>query len=346
MRQKRKVEHIVWAMELEDYGLTGFDDLHLIPSTAPELSLEQVDCSCSFLGKTLSAPIIINAMTGGHPNVYKLNAGLAEASSIAGIAMAVGSQRAGLEKPEVEYTYKVAREKNRDGVILANINAGCKLEEAMSCVEMVQADGIQLYLNVAQELSMSEGDVDYRGIMDNISLLLEELPVPVIVKEVGFGMSWETVSSLAAVGVKYIDIGGKGGTNFAAIEAARQGKDNMPLVDWGIPTVPSMLEALTITGPQIVVSGGVRTCGDIAKSLAAGAIMAGIAKPFLKVLMEKSVEGLVDYISELKTGLCHYMMAMGARNISEMRSKQMVVSGNTAQWLKSRGIDADFYARR
>lgn len=347
LRQKRKIEHVYYALELEDTGSTGFADLFLVPCAAPELRLEQVDCTCLFLGKKLRAPLLINAMTGGHPDVLEINAALGEVASRTGIAVAVGSQRAALENPGVRKTYTIMREKNPGGVVLANLDAGCRLEGALEAVEMVQADGIQLYLNVAQELSMPEGDVDFRGVMDNIARLVDELPVPVIVKEVGFGMSRETVKSLADMGVKYLDIGGRGGTNFAAIEGRRQGKSDVPLLDWGIPTAPALLEALSVSGNvEIIASGGIRSAADVAKALVAGAGLVGIARPFLQILMERGTEGLVEYIEEMKTGLRSIMMALGAGRLDMLRTKQLVITGMTAQWLMRRGIDINQYACR
>lgn len=332
---------------MEDAGPSGFNDLFLIPAVVPELCLGQIDTRCSFLGKKLNAPLLINAMTGGHPDVKEINAGLSIAASRTGIAIAVGSQRAALEDAAVRDTYTVVRKNNPDGIVLANLNAGCRYEDAVEAVDMLQADGIQLYLNVAQELSMAEGDVDFRGVLDNIACLVDKLPVPVIVKEVGFGMSREAVKSLINLGVKYLDIGGRGGTNFAAIEGGRQGKTGGHLLHWGIPTATALLEAVSVAGEaKIIASGGIRSASDVAKALVAGASLAGIARPFLQVLVERSVQGLVEYIQEIILGLRSIMMALGAEVPAAMQAKQMVVTGDTARWLERRGIDVNWYARR
>lgn len=291
--------------------------------------------------------MLINAMTGGHPDVKDINAGLGAAAARTGLAIAVGSQRAALEKPGVRDTYQVVRKNNPGGVVLANLNAQCSCQDALDAVEMLQADGIQLYLNAAQELSMAEGDVDFTGLLENISHLVDRLPVPVIVKEVGFGMSRETAGFLIAAGAKHIDIGGRGGTNFAAIEEKRQDESSGFLIDWGIPTAASLLEIAPLAGDvKIIASGGIRSAGDVAKTLVAGASLAGIARPFLQVLVEKSVPGLVDYIRALKQGLRSIMMLLGARAIAQMPGKQMVITGHTAEWLGRRGVDVNQYARR
>jgi len=347
IRPKRKIDHVKHALQQVDSGQAGFSDITLIPEAVPDLKLERVDCTCSFMGKNLSAPLLINAMTGGHPEVKEINAGLAEAASVTGIAMAVGSQRAALEDSGVSDTYAVVREKNSGGVILANLNAGCSYDDALRAVEMLRADGIQLYLNAAQELSMAEGDVDFRGIIDNIAYLVDKLPVPVIVKEVGFGISGETVRSLTGAGVKYIDIGGRGGTNFAAIERGRQGKSEGPLLNWGIPTAASLLEALAAAGDaEIIASGGVRSPGDVAKALVAGVGMVGLAKPFLLVLTKNGVPGLVDYIEGMKLDLRTIMMALGVGSVNLMKTKPMVITGFTAEWMQRRGVDVNRFARR
>jgi len=347
LRSKRKIDHINHSLHQEDAGGSGFTDLSLIPAVLPDLRLEQVDCKCSFLGKELNAPVLINAMTGGHPQVKEINAGLAQAAADTGIAVAVGSQRAAFDNAGVIDTYTVVRQKNPDGVVLANLNAGCSYDDAQAAVDMLEANAIQLHINIAQELSMAEGDVDFRGVMDNIALLADRLPVPVIVKEVGFGMSVETVSSLVNAGVMIIDIGGRGGTNFAAVEEGRSGRTGGPLLNWGIHTASSLLEALSVAGnAQIIATGGVRSPEDVAKALVAGAKLAGLAKPFLQVLMEKGVQALISYIEVMKFDLRIIMMALGASSLGQMSTKQLVITGTTAEWLERRGINVNIYARR
>lgn len=348
-RKSRKLDHVRYALELSDThaNASGFEDLFLVHNALPELNGDAVDCSCIFMGKRLQAPLMINAITGGHARLAEINQGLARAAAATGIAMAVGSQRAALDDPNVRHTFTVAREENPDGVILANLSAQCSVDEAMQAVEMIGADGIQLHLNVNQELAMVEGDTDFGGVRDNIERLVKNLPVPVVVKEVGFGLSREVVTALYGAGVRYMDVSGRGGTNFVAIEGKRGGTGGAFLERWGIPTAISLLEALSTGLPvKIIASGGLRTPLDMALALAAGATMTAMAGPFLKEVVEKGWDGLAARINDLIGGLRQVMMLTGAGDLDALSRKPLVITGFTAEWLKRRGVDVDVYARR
>ncbi|AGL00952.1 type 2 isopentenyl-diphosphate Delta-isomerase [Desulfoscipio gibsoniae] len=344
----RKLEHIKYAMELpEVLDQSGFADLLLVHNALPELDWDKTNTSCSFMGKQLSAPLMINAITGGHAGVLEINRGLAKAAAATGIAMAVGSQRAALDDPAVRNTFCVAREENPRGLLLANLSAFCTLEEALEAVNMIEADGIQLYLNVNQELVMREGEVNFSGALENIRNLVLNLPVPVLVKEVGCGMARKTVLALANAGVHYIDVSGFGGTNFAAIEGMRGGKNCASLEHWGIPTAVSLLEALSVgKGISVVASGGVRTAEDMAKALAAGASLVAMAGPFLRVLKREGPERLIIFINELITNLRRIMMLTGAQHTTALAQQPLVITGLVGEWLKRRGIDINKYAVR
>lgn len=347
-RQTRKLEHIKYTVELpEVFGQTGFADLRLVHNALPELNWDKLDTSCNFMGKQLSAPFMINALTGGHEEVYIINRALARTAAATGIGMAVGSQQAALDDPKVRNTYTIAREENRQGLLLANLSAFCTLDEALVAIDMIEADGIQLYLNVGQELAMREGEANFSGCLANIKQLVHNLPVPVLVKEVGCGMSMETVIALAKVGVRYLDIGGYGGTNFIIIEGKRAGKDSAALGQWGLPTAISLLEALHAGSEiDIVAAGGVRTAEDAAKALTAGAALVALAGPVLRVLMQEGQEGLVVYITEFIADLRRVMMLTGAQQPADLSQKPLVITGWVAEWLERRGVDISHYARR
>jgi len=329
------------------FGQTGFADLHLVHNALPEINWDKQDTSCRFMGKQLQAPLMINAITGGHEDVLSINRELARAAAVTGIGMAVGSQRAALDDPSVRETFSVAREENPQGLLLANLSAYCTVDEAMEAVKMIDADGIQLYLNVSQELVMREGEANFSGGLDNIRQLVQNLPVPVLVKEVGCGMAMETVTVLANSGVRYIDIGGYGGTNFAAIEGKRCGERVTLLEQWGIPTAISLLEAVKVSRDiSVIASGGLRNAEDVAKALAAGASLVALAGPILRVLKKHGLDDLIVYINELKTGLHRMMMLTGAQQPSDLARKPLVITGFVAEWLRRRGIDIDSLARR
>jgi len=353
IRQKRKLDHIEYALRQGRPETTsGFEDIRLLNDSLPGFSLGDVDPACVFMGKKLAAPLLINAITGGHPAATVINKSLARAARQTGVAMAVGSQTAGLEDPGLRHTYEVARQENPDGVLLANLSAGAPPEQAAAVVEMISADGLQLYLNVPQELAMREGDRDFHGVIDNIREVTSSLSVPVIVKEVGFGLSRETISAVYDAGVRHVDVGGQGGTNFIDIEDMRSGEESGKGVrNWGIPTAAGLLEGLSLELPVfIIASGGLETGLDVAKALALGAGMAGMAKIFLKELTDKSGEGLekglINKISGIINELRLVMLMSGAKNLERLAAKPVLVTGRVAEWMTRRGIDIDRYARR
>lgn len=347
LRQLRKLEHLQYALALKQTTTaSGFADLHLVHQSLSELSWMDIDTSTIFMGKRLQAPILINAMTGGHPQTTEINRQLAGAARRAGIAMAVGSQKAALEDPGVAYSYAVTREENPDGVILANLSASCTIDEAKAAVQMVAADGLQLYLNTPQELTMREGEPDARGVLQNISFIARKLPVPVVVKEVGFGLSRETVNALYQAGIRYMDIGGFGGTNFVAIEGLRKGERWSEMEGWGIPTAISLLEGLSLELPIfLVASGGLSSALDVVKSLVAGAGLSAMAGPFLRVLAEGAVDALDKWVDTLIYDVRKIMLMQGAANIAALKTRPLVITGFAAEWLNRRGVDIDKYAR-
>ncbi|MEG6520404.1 type 2 isopentenyl-diphosphate Delta-isomerase [Desulfotomaculum sp. 1211_IL3151] len=347
MRLNRKLEHIEFSLKQGTIeGANGFNDITLVHNSLPQLNWEDIDTGCTFLGKKLAVPLLINAMTGGHRELEGINGDLAKVASLAGVALAVGSQRAALEDTSTRYSFSVVREMNPQGVVLANLGADCTLEEARAAIKMIQADGLQLHLNVPQELAMSEGDRKFKGILENIQMLNRDLEVPVIVKEVGFGMSRESISRISQVGVKHIDVGGSGGTDFMAIEEARSGKGAG--YSWGIPTAISSLEGLSfVQGDlRLIASGGIRHGLDIVKALAMGCSLVGMARPFLKVLVEGSFYELNLYLSSLIRDIHRIMLMLGARTITDLQKVPLIISGNTYDWLSRRGISVDHYARR
>lgn len=347
-RQERKLDHLKYSLEMvKSHCDTGFGDVRLIHQSVSGVKLSDTDTSTFFLGKRLEAPLMINAITGGHPQTLKINRDLAIAARKTGIAMAVGSQKAALEDRSVEETYRVAREENPDGVLLANLSATCTTEEAVAAIGMIGADGLQVHFNVPQELVMDEGEPDFGMALPSLKRLVENIDCPVIAKEVGFGMSGETMLRLYNTGIRIMDVGGRGGTNFISIENARKKFKNHELEGWGIPTAVCLFEGLELgLDMDIVASGGLRTSLDITCALAAGAKLAAMAGPFLDRVNRGSVDELVEYIEGLKRGLSMYMVLTGARTIRDLEGVPLVITGKTAEWLLRRGVNIDGYARR
>ncbi|MDA8233552.1 MAG: type 2 isopentenyl-diphosphate Delta-isomerase [Clostridia bacterium] len=348
-RQQRKKDHLDFTLKTAQFPVeNGFSDINLVYEALPDVDLDEVDISLDFLGKKLKAPLLINAMTGGHPDVKQINRSLARSAAKTGIAMAVGSQTAGLEDTKVRDTYTIARDENPDGVLLANLSALASPSMVKEAIEMIRADGIQLHLNVAQELAMAEGDRKFNGVLTNIEKIVKESPVPVIIKEVGFGLSRETVRKIYDLGVRYIDVGGKGGTDFIKIEYMRSGRDSDgKFQNIGITTAASLIEALSLKLPfTVIAAGGFTGNSDVACALALGAKLVGMTGHFLKVISTSSEQGLISRIDNIVDDLRKNMLMIGAKNLKEITGKPVVITGFTAEWLLRRGVDITEYAVR
>jgi isopentenyl-diphosphate delta-isomerase len=347
-RKTRKLEHLkIFSKMGIDKKESAFEDVNLVHQSAFNRRSENIDISIKFLGKTLAAPIIINAITGGHPDTIGINRTLAIAARKTGIAMAVGSQKAALDDSQVKNTYSVARDENPEGLLLANLSASCLFEEAVDAVNMIKADGLQLHLNQPQELFMPEGDSSAQDILTNICKIVQKVNFPIIAKEVGFGMAKESMVALYNAGINIIDISGRGGTNFIAIENARSCNSSNEFENWGISTPISLIEGVNLGLPiKFIASGGLKNSTEIAKALAIGAKITAIAGPMLRELSRGSVDDLVEYIEGLKTGLKKIMIMTGATKISDFSKLPVVITGKTAEWSIRRGIDINSFAQR
>lgn len=347
-RSKRKWDHIQYALETGQKRRSGFDDIKFVNQSLPEMNFDSVKLQTEIGELSLSSPIFINAMTGGGgERTFRINRDLAIAARETGTAIAVGSQMSALRNPEERRTYEIVREMHPDGILLANLGSEATLEQAKAAVEMIRADGLQIHLNVVQELTMPEGDRYFSGALARIGEIVENIGVPVIVKEVGFGVSSETAAKLYAQGVRYLDIGGFGGTNFAKIENKRRDRLLTFFEDWGIPAAASIMEAKSaVQDMTVIASGGIQTSFDIVKGLASGAAAAAMAGYLLKTLLEQGTEGLIKEISNIKEEIAILMTAVGVQTIEELHHVPIVISGETHHWLSQRGIDTKAFAQR
>jgi len=328
---------------------TGFADFRLIHNCLPNMAWEDIDLSTAVAGITLPHPLIINAITGGAPDVSGINARLAELACRTGAAMAVGSQFAALENPAVQDSYTIARQNNPNGTLWANLGAHTSPGDARRAVGMIGASAIQIHLNVAQELIMAEGDRDFRNYLANIAAIVAVSDVPVIVKEVGCGIAREQAAALMEAGVRAIDIGGAGGTNFMGIEAARSGVELAPeLLEWGLPTAISAVEVASVLRPGVdfIVSGGIRTPMDAVISLALGGRAVAVAGPLVKLLLQQGVPAAESWIDNFLDGLKRFMMLVGARRTTDLTGVPLVITGASREWLTARSIDTSKYATR
>ncbi len=331
----RKSEHI--RINLEEDVLsgitTGLEKLHFLNQALPEFDLDDVDTSISLFGKKLSAPLLISSMTGGTQEAERINLHLAQTAQEKSIALGLGSQRAAIEDSGAIKSFQVRRVAP-DILLFANLGAvqlnyGYGIDQCRRVVDMVEADGLFLHLNALQEALQPEGDTRFRGLLNKIEQICKNLPVPVIVKEVGWGISGPTARRLVDVGVAAIDVAGAGGTSWSQVEMHRLKDPRRAAIaaafrDWGIPTAEAIRQVhQTVPNTPIFASGGLRSGVDAAKVLALGASLAGIAGPFLKAASrshEASSALADDILSELR--IC--MFASGAANLAALRETQLV----------------------
>ncbi len=342
-RQRRKLEHIQAVSTLPDQGGTGLEDVHLVPVSASECDFDDVSVAVDFLGYRLAFPMIINAMTGGTIESGRINCRLAAFAARHGLAMAVGSETAALRDPGTAPSYTVVREKNPDGVIIANVGMGTGGDWAREAIELIDADLLQVHWNTAQELFMPEGDRRFSGLLARLHDVCQAVDVPVIAKEVGQGMGGDAARDFLAHGARAIDVGGLGGTNFIAVEAWRRGVTlDEEWAAWGIPTAASVVEVTAAVDGRVpvVASGGIRTGHDLAKCIALGAQTVGVAGPLLRLAMSDDEAALDRWFEHMAWTLRAIMVLMGARTLSDLRGSPAVVGGVTRQWLVARGYRA------
>ncbi|WML40383.1 type 2 isopentenyl-diphosphate Delta-isomerase [Neobacillus sp. OS1-2] len=347
-RSERKWDHIRFALQKRENNSSVFDEIKFIHQSLPNISVNDVRLDHSIGELSLSSPIFINAMTGGGgEKTYQINKELAIAAKNTGLAMAVGSQMSALKDKGERYTYEVVRKENPKGIIVANLGSEATADHAKRAIDMIAANALQIHLNVIQELTMPEGDRNFTNALKRIENLVNAVDVPVIVKEVGFGMAKETVETLSSVGVTAVDVGGSGGTNFAEIENKRRERTLSFFNEWGIPTPISIIEAVCESENIFVIgSGGFLTGLDIAKGIALGANGIGMAGFFLRILVEKGLEALEKEIETLHNELVFIMTSLGAKTISDLQNAPLIISGETFHWLNQRGIDTKRYSQR
>jgi len=352
--EKRKAEHIKICLEQKAQAkqvTAGFEDVTLVHKALPEVNRKEINLSTSFLGKKLNAPLIVGAMTGGTEEAITINSAIAESVEKLGLGMGLGSQRAAIEDQKLERTYSIARKKAPNAFLIANIGGvqlvhGYGVKEVRKVAEMIDADAVAIHLNALQEAMQPEGQTDFKFVISKIIEVAGALDKPVIVKETGAGISAEDAQALEDSGVKAIDVGGVGGTSFAAVEYYRANTTmGIAFWDWGIPTVASIVEVVKTAKLPVIVSGGIRSGIDVVKALSLGSTLASISQPVLEEAVKGSSETeklLTGYINELRNA----MFLVGAQNIADLGKVPLVISGKTAEWLKTRGFNIEGYARR
>jgi len=359
--KKRKEDHIRICLNQKAQArkvTAGFEDLRFVHNALPEIDKEKIDLSTVIFDHRFSAPLIVGAITGGTPEATRINATIAEAVEKLGLGMGVGSQRAAIEDKRLEETFAIARKKAPTAFLIANIGAvqlanGYGLKEAKKAIEMIDADAVAIHLNPLQEAVQPEGQTNFNGIFGKIGEIAKGLEKPVIAKETGAGIAAEEAKKLASAGVKGIDVGGAGGTSFAAVEYYRAKETQSSFQrflgdvfwDWGIPTAASIAEVAQTVNIPIIASGGIRDGTDIAKALALNASLTSLSQPALRSAV-KGVKEIENMLSLLIEALRNAMFLVGAEKVAHLAKAPIVVTGKTAEWLKTRGFDIEDYARR
>jgi isopentenyl-diphosphate delta-isomerase len=327
---------------------TYLEYVRLVHNALPELDYDDIDTSTTFLRKRFSAPIIIDSMTGGADEATVINSRLGELAEKYGFGMGVGSQRAGLKSEELAATYSIARKNAPNAFLIANIGGaqlakGLTVDEAKRIVKMISANALVVHLNPLQELVQPEGEPRYKGVLAKISELAKTIDVPLIVKEVGAGISKEVAIKLEMANVSAINIAGAGGTSWAGVEKLRAefAKDDLKkrlgevFWDWGIPTAASLIEVRRAVKLPLIASGGLRDGLEVAKCIVLGADMAAMAYPFLRTAAQSS-ESLFAFADTILAELKSTMFLVGAKNIDALASSRYILTGTLAHETSSR----------
>jgi isopentenyl-diphosphate Delta-isomerase len=355
---RRKGEHLRVAAgpDVGSHARPGWDDIRLLHQAIPTGELLEIDVSTEFLGRRLRAPLLIAGMTGGHPAASRVNEVLARAAERHGLAMGVGSQRAALVNPELAPTYAIARKTAPGAFLIANVGAAQLIEQhdqpafglddLRRAVDMIAADAIAFHLNYLEESVQTEGGRAVGRLRVAMAEAVGSLAIPSIAKETGAGLSDTVAMELRDAGFRALDVGGLGGTSFAAVEARRAEMNGDArglrlgevFRDWGIPTPVSVVAAAP-TGLPIIATGGVRSGLDAAKAIALGATLVGVARPLLVAALEGDAavdEWLEQFFEELRVAV----FLTGGRRLGDLRGTRRVVVGETSRWLDDLGYQS------
>jgi isopentenyl-diphosphate delta-isomerase len=329
--EKRKEEHILASLKKESQYMktTGLEDVELLYNALPEINYDAISTKARFLGKTFNYPLCISAMTGGFGGAKPINLAFAEISEKFKVPMGLGSQRAMVENERLRDTYYVKKE-FPNAFVIGNIGGiqlkRYEIKKIEAAASSIEADAMAIHLNPLQELIQPEGDRDWDGVLDKIAEIKDALKIPVIVKEVGGGISKNVAFRLGKIGIQWIDVAGSGGTSWSRVEYLRNGQ--VPgFKEWGIPTALSIIMASPFA--KVIATGGVRSGIDGAKSFALGADMFGAAMPFLKAYKEKALEETVE---EWSVQFRHCMFLTGSKDIETLKSAPYLLHGRLKEY--------------
>jgi isopentenyl-diphosphate delta-isomerase len=343
----RKSEHL----DLATSGNVAFrstttllECVRLVHDSLPELAVDAIDPSTRLLGKTLKLPLLIAGMTGGTDRAQRINRELAAVAEERGYAFGLGSQRAMLKKPETRASYAV-RDVAPTALLLSNIGGvqavSMSTDAVRELVESVGADALCIHLNPAQEIIQADGDRDFRGVLDAMARLDQELSVPVVAKETGCGLSAGVARRLKAAGIRHVDVSGAGGTSWVAVEAERAQGAQRELGDrfreWGIPTAASVAFVAMAGFRTVFATGGISNGVEVAKAIALGASAAGLARVALQELEGGGREGAVRFFERVELELRTTMLLTGCRTLDDLRRTPRLMTGELAEWIRQVG---------
>ncbi len=345
---RRKADHVeVAASGAADFERTTLlEHVHLVHQALPELGADELELGTELFGRWLAAPVMVTGMTGGTPAAAQINRDLAISAAKAGIAMGVGSQRAMAEHGELTSTYQV-KDVAPELFLIGNLGvvqaATLGVSRVTELVKAIEADALAIHLNPGQELIQVDGDRDFRGAIDTIARLVDVLPVPVIVKETGCGLSAQAAARLKFVGVTTVDVAGAGGTSWVAVEARRAAEGSparalgTELWDWGVPTAVATV-ACASHGLTTIASGGMRSGYDVARALALGAAMGGLAAPALRAQRAGGTEAIDALLAQVIASIRAVMMLTGCRRPSDLRAVPRHLGAPLRGWLDDLGL--------
>jgi len=350
--------------EVQYKGYDYFDDIYLIQNSVPTIAFDKIDLSTDFLGKKLQYPIMFSALTGGHDELVNINTRLGEFANAYHIGMIIGDQIYGLKKPKTAGSYTVARKSHPNGLLIGNINGSdllsptFTLESFRTCIDMIGADAIEIYLNPLQQLMRHETPAGYQGIYEKLQTFMEESSIPILIKSFGTGFAHEDIRKFWDLGIMGFDIQGVGGSSFARLETVRNltlmekqgGLETLQPFDfWGIPTVWSLLDiSLRPENADVplIVGGGIRNGIQAVKALAMGADLISLGYPVLIQLIEDfghpEESNLKDWMDNFIREMKMTMFLLGASNLDELREiarTKVGIFGKSKEWLEERGIN-------
>lgn len=348
MSAQRKDDHVRLAIEQQDThrGVNQFDEVSFVHHALAGIDREDVSLATTFAGVSWPVPIYINAMTGGSVKTGLINRDLAIAARETGVPIASGSMNAFIKDPSCADTFSVLRKENPDGFIMANVNANASVENVWRVIELIRADALQIHINTAQETAMPEGDRSFSAWAGQIEKIAAAVDIPVILKEVGNGLSRQTIETVKSLGVSVADVSGRGGTDFARIENGRRALGEYAFLHgWGQSAPACLLDAQGVDLP-LLASGGVRHPLDVARALALGAHAVGSSGGFLRTLLDDGVDALIGQLTTWLDQLAALQTMLGARTPADLRSCDLLIHGSLRTFCADRGIETGPLARR